>query len=85
MAKTTKEILAPVAPAEKLKVLEAAMAKLEKDYGKGAVMRLSDRPQENIAVIPSGSIAIDVALGIGGYPKGRIIEIFGPEIGRAHV
>ena len=79
MAKTTKEILAPVAPAEKLKVLEAAMAKLEKDYGKGAVMRLSDRPQENIAVIPSGSIAIDVALGIGGYPKGRIIEIFGPE------
>ena len=79
MAKTTKEILAPVAPAEKLKVLEAAMAKLEKDYGKGAVMRLSDRPQENVAVIPSGSIALDVALGIGGYPKGRIIEIYGPE------
>lgn len=79
MAKTTKEILSPVAPAEKLKVLEAAMAKLEKDYGKGAVMRLSDRPQENVAVIPSGSIALDIALGIGGYPKGRIIEIYGPE------
>ena len=79
MAKATKEILKPVAHADKLNVLEAAMAKLEKDYGKGAVMRLSDKPQENVGIIPSGSIALDIALGIGGYPKGRIIEIFGPE------
>lgn len=66
-------------PAEKLKVLEAAMAKLDKDFGKGTIMRMSDRPVEDVAVIPSGSIGIDVALGIGGYPRGRIIEIFGPE------
>ncbi|MEG2728243.1 MAG: recombinase RecA [Mucinivorans sp.] len=67
-----------IAP-EKLKVLQAAMDKLDKDYGKGTIMRMSDRPVEDVAVIPSGSIGIDVALGIGGYPRGRIIEIFGPE------
>lgn len=66
-------------PSEKLKVLQAAMDKLEKDFGKGTIMRMSDRPVEDVAVIPSGSIGIDVALGIGGYPRGRIIEIFGPE------
>lgn len=66
-------------PADKLKVLQAAMDKLEKDFGKGTVMRMSDRPVEDIQVISSGSISIDAALGIGGYPKGRIIEIFGPE------
>lgn len=65
--------------ADKLKVLRAAMDKLEKDYGKGTIMRMSDRPVEDVAVIPSGSVALDVALGIGGYPKGRIIEIYGPE------
>lgn len=64
---------------EKLKVLQAAMDKLEKSYGKGAIMRMSDRPVDDIAAISSGSIGIDYALGIGGYPKGRIIEIFGPE------
>ncbi|MEG0033667.1 MAG: recombinase RecA, partial [Mucinivorans sp.] len=69
---------APIAP-EKLKVLQAAMDKLDKDYGKGTIMRMSDRPVEDVAVIPSGSIGIDVALGVGGYPRGRIIEIFGPE------
>ena len=79
MAKTSKEILAPASPADKLKVLQAAMDKLEKDYGKGAIMRMSDRPQEDVSVIPSGSVALDIALGIGGYPKGRIIEIYGPE------
>jgi len=66
-------------PAEKLKVLQAAMDKLEKDFGKGAIMRMSDRPVEDIAVISSGSISIDHALGVGGYPRGRIIEIYGPE------
>ncbi|MEG2479735.1 MAG: DNA recombination/repair protein RecA, partial [Mucinivorans sp.] len=52
-------------PPEKLKVLQAAMDKLEKDFGKGTIMRMSDRPVEDVAVIPSGSIAIDVALGVG--------------------
>ena len=66
-------------PAEKLKVLQAAMDKLEKDFGKGAIMRMSDRPVEDVAVISSGSISIDNALGVGGYPRGRIIEIYGPE------
>ncbi len=73
------EGMRPVAADEKLKVLRAAMDKLEKDYGKGAVMRMSDRPVEDVAVIPSGSIGIDLALGVGGYPRGRIIEIYGPE------
>ncbi len=73
------ETLKPVMAEEKLKVLRAAMDKLEKDYGKGAVMRMSDRPVEDIAVIPTGSIGIDLALGVGGYPRGRIIEIYGPE------
>lgn len=80
MAEKTKSPVVPIIPADKLKVLQAAMDKLEKDYGKGTIMRMSDRPiDDNIAIIPSGSIAIDIALGIGGYPKGRIIEIFGPE------
>lgn len=78
MAKKAESI-GPVVAEEKLKVLRAAMDKLEKDYGKGAVMRMCDRPVEDIAVIPSGSIGIDLALGVGGYPRGRIIEIYGPE------
>ncbi len=78
MAKKT-EGPRPIMAEEKLKVLQAAMDKLEKDYGKGAVMRMSDRPVEDVAVIPSGSIGIDLALGVGGYPRGRIIEIYGPE------
>ena len=63
----------------KLKALQAAMAKIEKDFGKGSIMKLGDEHIENIEVIPTGSIALDNALGVGGYPKGRIIEIYGPE------
>ena len=63
----------------KLKALQAAMAKIEKDFGKGSIMKLGDQHIENVEVIPTGSIALDVALGVGGYPKGRIIEIYGPE------
>lgn len=63
----------------KLKALQAAMAKIEKDFGKGSIMKLGDEQIENIEVIPTGSIALDDALGVGGYPKGRIIEIYGPE------
>lgn len=63
----------------KLKALQAATAKIEKDFGKGSIMKLGDEQIENIEVIPTGSIALDNALGVGGYPKGRIIEIYGPE------
>ena len=63
----------------KLKALQAAMAKIEKDFGRGAIMRMGDDNIENIDVIPTGSIGLDLALGVGGYPKGRIIEIYGPE------
>jgi recombination protein RecA len=61
------------------KALEEALKQIEKQYGKGAVMKLGDRVNEKMEVIPSGSIALDAAIGVGGYPKGRIIEIFGPE------
>jgi recombination protein RecA len=64
---------------EKLKVLQLAIDKIEKAYGKGTIMRMGDDAVEAIEAIPTGSIALDVALGIGGYPKGRVIEIYGPE------
>ncbi len=64
---------------EKLKVLQLAIDKIEKAYGKGTIMRMGDNAVEAIEAIPTGSIALDVALGIGGYPKGRVIEIYGPE------
>ena len=64
---------------DKLKALELTLGKLEKSYGKGVVMKLGDKVQENISAIPSGSIGLDAALGVGGYPKGRVIEIYGPE------
>lgn len=62
-----------------MKALQAAMAKIEKDFGKGSIMKLGDEKIENVEVIPTGSIALNAALGVGGYPKGRIIEIYGPE------
>ncbi len=64
---------------EKLKVLKAVMEKIEKDFGKGSIMRMSSEDVADVAVIPTGSITLDVALGVGGYPKGRVIEIYGPE------
>ena len=64
---------------EKLKVLDLTIGKLEKSYGKGVVMKLGDKVVENIASIPTGSINLDLALGIGGYPRGRVVEIYGPE------
>ena len=64
---------------EKLKALQLTLDKIEKSFGKGSIMRLGDKPVEDVPAISSGSIGLDVALGIGGYPKGRIIEIFGPE------
>ena len=68
-----------MAELNKEKALADALKAIEKEYGKGAVMKLGDKIDEKIEVIPSGSIALDVALGVGGYPKGRIIEIYGPE------
>jgi len=79
MAKKESESKAPDQQSEKLKALKAAMEKIEKDFGKGSIMRLGEERIDNIEVIPSGSIALDYALGVGGYPKGRIIEIYGPE------
>ncbi len=64
---------------EKLKALQLTLDKIEKSYGKGSIMRMGDKPVEDVPAISSGSIGLDIALGIGGYPKGRIIEIFGPE------
>ena len=64
---------------EKLKALELTISKLEKSYGKGTVMKLGDNAIEDMEVIPSGSLTLDMALGVGGFPKGRIIEIYGPE------
>ncbi len=65
--------------AAKLKALQATLDKIEKDFGKGTIMKLGDQPKWDVSVVPSGSIALDCALGIGGYPKGRVIEIYGPE------
>ncbi|MDO5664516.1 MAG: recombinase RecA [Bacteroidia bacterium] len=64
---------------EKLKALRAAMDKIEKTYGKGSIMKMGDEKVEEISVIPSGSIGLNAALGVGGYPRGRVIEIYGPE------
>ena len=74
-----KEAVTPVCGNEKLKALQMAMAKIEKDYGKGSIMKLGDEEVTSVDVIPSGSIALNLALGVGGYPRGRIIEIYGPE------
>ena len=80
MAKAVEEKTGAEVNAAKLKALQATIDKIEKDYGKGTIMKLGDQPEWDAAqVIPSGSIALDHALGIGGYPKGRIIEIYGPE------
>jgi recombination protein RecA len=64
---------------EKLKALQAAMDKIEKSFGKGSIMKMGDDSVEEVEVIPSGSVGLDLALGVGGYPRGRIIEIYGPE------
>ena len=75
-----KEDIGTTSAAEgKLKALQAAMSKIEKDFGKGSIMRMGDEQIENVEVIPTGSVALDTALGVGGYPRGRIIEIYGPE------
>src|SRR5574344_2678512 len=80
MAKKEDEGMASANPQEgKLKALQAAMSKIEKDFGKGSIMKLGDESIEQVEVIPTGSIGLDAALGVGGYPRGRVVEIYGPE------
>ena len=79
MATKKSSYEAPMPATDKKKALQTAIAQIEKSYGKGTVMRLGDRPDMNVDAIPTGSLALDAALGIGGVPKGRIIEIYGPE------
>lgn len=69
----------PAINADKLKALRAALDKIEKDHGRGSIMKMGDEKVDDIEVIPTGSIALNAALGVGGYPRGRIIEIYGPE------
>src|SRR5690606_29180900 len=77
---TTQMMTRPTpSPADREKALEAALAQIDRQFGKGTVMRLGSDERAPVAVIPTGSIALDVALGIGGLPRGRIIEIYGPE------
>ena len=70
---------APTPASDKKKALQTALSQIDKNFGKGTVMRLGDKPEMNVEAIPTGSLALDAALGIGGVPKGRIIEIYGPE------
>ena len=79
MAKKETEGEALTPQQEKQKALQAALSKIEKDFGKGSIMRMGDENIQNVEVIPTGSIGLNAALGVGGYPKGRIIEIYGPE------
>lgn len=74
-----KEEVQNIAASEKLKALQAAMDKIEKNFGKGSIMKLGDDTFEEVDVVPSGSVGLNAALGVGGYPRGRIIEIYGPE------
>ena len=76
MAKETDQA---AAQSDKLKALQAAMSKIEKDFGKGSIMRMGDEKVENVDIIPTGSMGLNAALGVGGYPRGRVIEIYGPE------
>ena len=81
--KQTKKTVAPVTPhtdkAEKLKALETAISQLEKSFGQGTIMKLGENSHMEVQAVHTGSIALDMALGIGGLPRGRIVEIFGPE------
>ena len=79
MAKSTTAEELKFPTSEKLKALQLAMDKIEKDHGKGTIMRMGDSKVEEVSFISTGSIGLNVALGVGGYPRGRVIEIYGPE------
>ncbi|MGH9399176.1 MAG: recombinase RecA, partial [Thermoanaerobaculia bacterium] len=71
--------MSSVKSTEKWRAVDTALSQIERQFGKGSIMRLGDRPQVAISVIPTGSLAVDAALGVGGIPRGRVVEIFGPE------
>ena len=77
--KKKSAVVAPVSAEEKKKALATALSQIEKDFGKGTIMKLGENAHMNVAAIPTGSLTLDLALGIGGVPRGRIVEIFGPE------
>ena len=77
--KSSKDSINEKATTERQKALDTALAQIERQFGKGSVMKMSDRANQIVEVIPTGSIALDIALGIGGLPRGRIVEIYGPE------
>ena len=81
MAKASEEktITKPADQSERLKALDAALAQIEKQYGKGSVMKMGDQAGLQVETVPTGSLSLDIALGAGGVPKGRIVEIYGPE------
>ena len=77
--KSNKDTVNEKATTERQKALDTALAQIDRQFGKGSVMKMSDRANQIVEVIPTGSIALDIALGIGGLPRGRIVEIYGPE------
>ena len=77
--KKTTDNITDRTPEERKKALDTAIAQIEKDFGKGSIIRMGENSRMNVSAVPTGSIALDLALGIGGLPKGRIIEIYGPE------
>lgn len=77
--RSNQKTVAPMAGTDREKALDAALAQIERQFGKGAVMRMGERTQEPIEIIPTGSTALDIALGVGGLPRGRVVEIYGPE------
>ena len=80
MAAPKKSTNISVSPAtDREKALSAALGQIDRQFGKGSAMRLGDKPTQNVQVIPTGSLALDIALGIGGLPRGRVVEIYGPE------
>ena len=79
MAQKDNQTMLPDEKQARLKALQAAMSKIEKDFGKGSIMKLGDEKKEEIDVIPTASLGLNVALGVGGYPRGRVVEIYGPE------
>src|SRR4029450_10284938 len=78
-AKSNTGVADMVAGPDRDKALDLALAQIDKQFGKGSVMRLGERPVTQMAIIPTGSIALDIALGVGGLPRGRVIEVYGPE------
>ena len=77
--KKKNAVVAPVSAEDKKKALATALSQIEKDFGKGTIMKLGENAHMNVEGIPTGSLTLDLALGIGGVPRGRIVEIFGPE------